>query len=65
MGIGALFSDINVFLTFVFIKTDIFLILKICCCVEDEKVSTDWLEEQIQGFEDLVQSVDVVAFNKV
>ncbi|KAL7074039.1 hypothetical protein ACQ4LE_006694 [Meloidogyne hapla] len=39
--------------------------LQICCCVEDEKVSTDWLEEQMQGFEDLVQSVDVVAFNKV
>jgi elongation factor 1-beta len=39
--------------------------LQICCCVEDEKISTDWLEEQITGFEDLVQSVDVVAFNKV
>ncbi|CAK5090659.1 unnamed protein product [Meloidogyne enterolobii] len=39
--------------------------LQICCCVEDEKVSTDWLEEEIRGFEDLVQSVDVVAFNKV
>uniref|UniRef100_A0A915CDW2 Elongation factor 1-beta n=1 Tax=Parascaris univalens TaxID=6257 RepID=A0A915CDW2_PARUN len=39
--------------------------LQICCVVEDEKVSSDWLEEQITGFEDLVQSVDVVAFNKV
>ena len=39
--------------------------LQICCCVEDDKVSTDWLEEQITSFEDLVQSVDVVAFNKV
>ncbi|KAL3072703.1 hypothetical protein niasHS_017677 [Heterodera schachtii] len=39
--------------------------LQICCCVEDDKVSTDWLEEQITDFEDLVQSVDVVAFNKV
>uniref|UniRef100_A0A914GUG7 Elongation factor 1-beta n=1 Tax=Globodera rostochiensis TaxID=31243 RepID=A0A914GUG7_GLORO len=39
--------------------------LQICCCVEDEKVSTDWLEEEMTGFEDLVQSVDVVAFNKV
>jgi translation elongation factor EF-1beta len=39
--------------------------LKICCCVEDEKVSTDQLEEEITGIEDLVQSVDVVAFNKV
>uniref|UniRef100_F1LC17 Elongation factor 1-beta n=1 Tax=Ascaris suum TaxID=6253 RepID=F1LC17_ASCSU len=35
--------------------------LQICCVVEDEKVSSDWLEEQITGFEDLVQSVDVVA----
>ncbi|VDN52858.1 unnamed protein product [Dracunculus medinensis] len=39
--------------------------LQICCVVEDEKVSSDWLEEQITGFEDLVQSVDIVAFNKV
>jgi len=39
--------------------------LQICCVVEDEKVSTDWLEEQITGIEELVQSVDVVAFNKV
>ena len=39
--------------------------LQICCVVEDEKVSSDWLEEQITDLEDLVQSVDVVAFNKV
>uniref|UniRef100_A0A0R3RVF4 Elongation factor 1-beta n=1 Tax=Elaeophora elaphi TaxID=1147741 RepID=A0A0R3RVF4_9BILA len=39
--------------------------LQICCVVEDEKVSSDWLEEQIMSFDDLVQSVDVVAFNKV
>jgi len=39
--------------------------LQICCVVEDDKVSSDWLEESITGFEDLVQSVDVVAFNKV
>ncbi|VDO31829.1 unnamed protein product [Brugia timori] len=39
--------------------------LQICCVVEDEKVSSDWLEEQIMGFDDLVQSVDIVAFNKV
>ncbi|EFO25560.1 elongation factor 1-beta/1-delta [Loa loa] len=39
--------------------------LQICCVVEDEKVSSDWLEEQIVGFDDLVQSVDIVAFNKV
>uniref|UniRef100_A0A915D9A2 non-specific serine/threonine protein kinase n=1 Tax=Ditylenchus dipsaci TaxID=166011 RepID=A0A915D9A2_9BILA len=37
---------------------------KICCVIEDEKVSTDWLEEEITANEDLVQSVDVVAFNK-
>jgi len=28
--------------------------LQIGCCIEDEKVSTDWMEEQITGFEDLV-----------
>uniref|UniRef100_A0A0K0FXV3 Elongation factor 1-beta (inferred by orthology to a human protein) n=1 Tax=Strongyloides venezuelensis TaxID=75913 RepID=A0A0K0FXV3_STRVS len=39
--------------------------LQICCVVEDDKVSSDWLEEQITDMEDLVQSVDVVAFNKV
>ncbi|VDM50136.1 unnamed protein product, partial [Toxocara canis] len=39
--------------------------LQICCVVEDDKVSSDWLEEQITAMEDLVQSVDVVAFNKV
>uniref|UniRef100_A0A0K0DTE1 EF1_GNE domain-containing protein n=1 Tax=Strongyloides stercoralis TaxID=6248 RepID=A0A0K0DTE1_STRER len=39
--------------------------LQICCVVEDEKISSDWLEEQITEMEDLVQSVDVVAFNKV
>jgi len=39
--------------------------LQICCVVEDDKVSTDWLEESIVAIEDLVQSVDVVAFNKV
>ncbi|KAI1732609.1 EF-1 guanine nucleotide exchange domain-containing protein [Ditylenchus destructor] len=39
--------------------------LQICCVVEDDKVSSDWLEEKITENEDLVQSVDVVAFNKV
>jgi elongation factor 1-delta len=39
--------------------------LQICCVVEDDKVSSDALEEAICDFEDLVQSVDVVAFNKV
>lgn len=39
--------------------------LQICCVIEDDKVSSDWLEESITSIEDLVQSVDVVAFNKV
>ena len=33
--------------------------------VEDDKVSTDLVEEKIMEFEDLVQSVDIVAFNKL
>merc|ERR1719232_1127084 len=39
--------------------------LQIMCTVEDDKVGTDFLEEQITAFEDLVQSVDVAAFNKI
>ncbi|KAF8567179.1 hypothetical protein P879_08453, partial [Paragonimus westermani] len=39
--------------------------LQICCVVEDDKVGTDFLEEAITGLEDHVQSVDIVAFNKV
>jgi len=39
--------------------------LQIMCVVEDEKVSIDLLTEQIQEFEDIVQSVDVAAFNKI
>ncbi|XP_005107358.1 elongation factor 1-beta [Aplysia californica] len=39
--------------------------LQISCVVEDDKISTDFLEEEITAFEDLVQSVDIVAFNKV
>ncbi|CAK8695887.1 unnamed protein product [Clavelina lepadiformis] len=39
--------------------------LQISCVVEDDKVSTDFLEESITGFEDFVQSVDIAAFNKV
>lgn len=39
--------------------------LQISCVVEDEKVSVDDLQEQIEGLEDLVQSVDIAAFNKV
>tara|TARA_B110001450_G_C17418825_1_gene398981 strand:- start:95 stop:700 length:606 start_codon:yes stop_codon:yes gene_type:complete len=33
--------------------------------VEDEKVSVDGLQEQIEAFEDVVQSVDIMAFNKI
>lgn len=39
--------------------------LSISCVVEDEKVSIDWLTEEIEKLEDLVQSVDVAAFNKI
>ncbi|ELU16117.1 hypothetical protein CAPTEDRAFT_155717 [Capitella teleta] len=39
--------------------------LQICCVVEDDKVSTDFLEESIKEFEDLVQSVDIAAFQKI
>jgi len=39
--------------------------LQISCVVEDDKVSTDDLEEKIMAFEDLVQSVDIAAFNKI
>ena len=33
--------------------------------VEDDKVSTDIVQEKIEEFEDEVQSVDIVAFNKL
>lgn len=39
--------------------------LQIMCVVEDEKVSVDDLVEEIQNFEDYVQSVDIAAFNKI
>ena len=39
--------------------------LQISCVVEDDKVGTDFLEESITNFEDLVQSVDIAAFNKI
>merc|ERR1712147_115834 len=39
--------------------------LRICCVVEDDKVGTDFLEEEISALEDYVQSVDVAAFNKI
>merc|ERR1711955_50514 len=39
--------------------------LQIACVVEDDKISTDFLEEEITAFEEHVQSVDIAAFNKV
>jgi elongation factor 1-beta len=39
--------------------------LQINLVVEDEKVSLDELQEQIQEFEDYVQSTDVVAMQKL
>lgn len=35
------------------------------CVIEDEKVSTDDMIEQIEGFDDYCQSVDIAAFNKL
>ncbi|CBY23026.1 unnamed protein product [Oikopleura dioica] len=39
--------------------------LQITCVIEDDKISMDDLEEQIVAFEDYVQSMDIVAFNKI
>ena len=39
--------------------------LQIQCVVEDDKVGTDMLEEQITAFDAYVQSMDVAAFNKI
>merc|ERR1712224_984504 len=39
--------------------------LQINCAVEDDKVGTDDLEEDLIAFEDYVQSVDIAAFNKI
>lgn len=39
--------------------------LTISCVVEDDKISIDWLQEEIEKNEDLVQSVDIAAFNKI
>merc|ERR1711868_74470 len=39
--------------------------LQITCVIEDDKVMMDDLEEQIVAFEDYVQSMDIVAFNKI
>jgi elongation factor 1-beta len=37
----------------------------VLCVVEDEKVSIDELCEQIQEFEDFVQSVDIANMSKI
>eukprot|EP00027_Filamoeba_sp_ATCC50430_P008182 CAMPEP_0168556028 /NCGR_PEP_ID=MMETSP0413-20121227/8659_1 /TAXON_ID=136452 /ORGANISM="Filamoeba nolandi, Strain NC-AS-23-1" /LENGTH=213 /DNA_ID=CAMNT_0008586937 /DNA_START=79 /DNA_END=720 /DNA_ORIENTATION=+ len=39
--------------------------LQISCHVVDDQVSVDDIQEQIQSFEDLVQSTDIVAFTKL
>uniref|UniRef100_A0A2K5YCQ5 Elongation factor 1-delta n=1 Tax=Mandrillus leucophaeus TaxID=9568 RepID=A0A2K5YCQ5_MANLE len=39
--------------------------LQIQCVVEDDKVGTDLLEDEITKFEEHVQSVDITAFNKI
>lgn len=39
--------------------------LQVMCVVEDEKVSIDELCEQIQEFEDYVQSCDVASMSKI
>jgi len=39
--------------------------LQISSVVEDDKVSIDWLVEEIEKNEDFVQSVDIAAFNKI
>merc|ERR1719234_203020 len=39
--------------------------LSICAVIEDDKVSTDWLEEKITEFEECVQSMDIAKFNKI
>jgi len=39
--------------------------LIIGCVIEDEKISVDDLQEKIEGFEEEVQSVDILSFNKI
>ncbi|XP_076675266.1 elongation factor 1-beta [Andrena cerasifolii] len=38
---------------------------RIMCVIEDDKISVDLLVEQIESFEELVQSVDIESFNKI
>ncbi len=39
--------------------------LQIVTVIEDDKVSVEELTEKIEAIEDLVQSVDIAAFNKI
>lgn len=39
--------------------------LNIMCVIEDDKVSTEELQDKITDFEDYVQSTDIAAFNKI
>lgn len=39
--------------------------LHIGCVIVDDKISTDDLQEKIEAFEDLVQSVDIAVFSKI
>ncbi|XP_071961439.1 elongation factor 1-beta-like [Antedon mediterranea] len=39
--------------------------LTISCVVEDDKISTDFLEEKILEFDEYIQSMDIAAFNKI
>jgi len=39
--------------------------IQIGCTIEDDKVSTDDLTEMIEAMDDMVQSVDIAAFNKL
>merc|ERR1712080_649852 len=39
--------------------------LQIGAVIEDDKVSTDYLDEEITKFGDYVQSMDIAAFNKI
>jgi translation elongation factor EF-1beta len=44
-----------------------FGIYKLVCgfSLEDEKVSVDDVVERIEAFDDMVQSVEITAFNKI
>jgi len=39
--------------------------LIVAVTVEDDKVSVDGLQEKIEAFEEKVQSVEILAFNKI